>query len=294
MIVKRRLPLAGPSQRSGFTLIELLVVIAIIAILAAILLPALARAKERAKRIQDVSNIRQWGMGYHNYAGDNSDNLPDAWNSANGLWMLALQPYVQGAQIGGPICFCPSAADYTRDSWPASKGGYWDAGPPSGAPVTDLAWGIMGTNGYPVSDPWGRAGMAGSYGSNGWMANPGPAGMATTDGPGYWQTLTAAGKFANAPLFGDCVWQAANPHDQSSPNAGLNKPPQFAGQCAVDAEMPCFCIPRHTGRSPIDMAFIDGSVRFVGLRELWTLPWSKTYNTLKTPTLWSAWLSSYN
>jgi prepilin-type N-terminal cleavage/methylation domain-containing protein len=69
-------PLKTNQRCSGFTLIELLVVIAIIAILAAMLLPALAKAKEKAKRTQCINNLRQFAIATTIYAGDNRDKLP--------------------------------------------------------------------------------------------------------------------------------------------------------------------------------------------------------------------------
>ncbi len=130
--MKTKLVTKSVARRRAFTLIELLVVITSIAILAAMLLPALAKAREKTCSTQCVGNLRQWGLAYGMYADDNNDylprrgqgvqvlaqiNRPDDWFNALPVYfgLLAFQAMVTNnvkpAAHTQSVFICPTADD---------------------------------------------------------------------------------------------------------------------------------------------------------------------------------------
>ena len=118
-------PLSSHPDRKAFTLIELLVVIAIIAILAAMLLPALAAAKEKALKIQCLNNTHQLEIAINIYANDNRDKLPE-WTSGNWVWDLP-EP-AGGNMLSSGVTkktfYCPSTSPKFTDeeNWAGRPG----------------------------------------------------------------------------------------------------------------------------------------------------------------------------
>lgn len=138
------------SKKRGFTLIELLVVIAIIAILAAILFPVFGRAREQARKIACLSNLKQLSTALSMYLQDWDEYFPMNWRLGDGMvytFYHALLPYIKNAQV----FLCPS------DS----------------APVSMSDFSALGVQFAPL-DPSSPTGGAASYHANWLVITIGP------------------------------------------------------------------------------------------------------------------------
>jgi prepilin-type N-terminal cleavage/methylation domain-containing protein/prepilin-type processing-associated H-X9-DG protein len=293
-------------ERRGFTLIELLVVISVIAVLMAILMPSLSRAREQARSVACRSNLRQWGIASTMFAQENDDRLVAEYDE--GIWHSAIRPYLNkktkaaGVDLHADstskhskskeLSLCPSA-NKPRWNMDGSQGPGFGLGPKS-------AWGRWGSN---AGDDWdstnqdlgtsnfGLSGFAGSYAFNAWMYKV----TFRDEDQGHqlkkqWGTFLAKGA-SKIPLIG------ANYHYVAYPEAWDAPPANEVG--AEYVGLASYAVNRHHGS--VNMAFLDGSVRKVRLKELWSqnLKWHREWTgdlataTSRAGIRWPDWMKGF-
>jgi len=245
-------------KRKAFTLIELLVVIAIIALLMAILVPALRRVRKQAKAVACQAHLHQWALIWSMYTDDNDGRFHRGWGGGGGeeeYWIQVLRPYYSNVP---KIRYCPEATKSAKQ----------------GARSPFNAW---ATDDYSI-----RGG--GSYGVNSWICDPRPAirhtGLGATRN--FWRSCHVKGA-SNIPMFQDQGWPQACPDHREDP-------PEYDGVPA--GHMGLVCLNRHNGS--INGAFLDFSVRKIGLKELWKLKWHREFDTNAGPTEgeWPDWMKN--
>jgi len=250
-------------RHKGFTLIELLVVIAIIALLMAILLPSLQRVNKQAKAVTCQANLHQWGLLFSTLAYTHEGMLIDPADSAK-CDICRTQQFAYYIDKFDQQLFCPMATRRTGTG---------------GVGTTFEAW-------FCPVHPY----RAGSYGINGWSPAYCLSDRATQKLPRGWNNVYQKGG-SNVPVVLDCAFYASFPDF-------TDQPPSFPDNFG-NSGMSLFCINRHNGF--VNSLFMDGSVRKIGLKELWTLKWHREFNTAgpwtkaggARPSNWPQWMKKF-
>jgi prepilin-type N-terminal cleavage/methylation domain-containing protein len=279
------------NKKRAFTLIELLVVIAIIALLMSILMPALAKAKKQALKVADLAAKHQMAIVTAQYTNENDGYFPARVVGANyyWLWMYTLKPYYKDPQMR----FCPAAKNAKKVTGPF---GTWNYGLGSYRPLPNYPMRARGSAG-PIDESeynteTGRVDQGhftGSIALNRFIEDM--KGSFEGD-PAFWRKADIKGA-DNVPVFVDSMYCYFSVYTPAA------EPPDYDG--AFDQnELQWCCINRHMGY--MGVVFADWSAKMVGLKELWTLKFSRTYdtcgpwtvcNTGKPATGWPQWMRGF-
>jgi prepilin-type N-terminal cleavage/methylation domain-containing protein/prepilin-type processing-associated H-X9-DG protein len=253
-------------RRRAFTLVELLVVISIVVVLVAILLPVLGRIRAHARAVACQSNLRQWGLLVNTYVTGNDGKFffelthVDTWTRPQAVtvwvqswWYIFLTDFADYRDIW----FCPMAKTLSPDRRTGSTFHAWHA---------DRSAGRLPTGG------WGdvERELQGSYGVNAWVGLSRPEMPPKPERPNSacWTTPLVK-EASNVPLVFDCAL--------SMYYGTLDGPPPYPDADPGVHYSGAVCMNRHTGG--INAVFMDGSVRKVGLKQLWGLKWHREYDT---------------
>lgn len=279
------------NKQKGFTLIELLVVIAIIALLMALLMPAMNRVKRQARGAACQSNMHQWSLFFSMYTQDYDGSFPQDVSGVRGggsnRWPKALRPYHKD---NSEFLCCPMAVKPAQDA----------NGQPTGYTGKYAAWGIYSSDissGYAGWPSSAQGGLYGSYGINGWAANPEPGSPRGDDAANkdkYWRTVNVKGQSRIPVLLGATRYNGIP--DSRDP------PPTYDGMWYDEGgggRMIRYCLDRHDGF--VSGLFMDWSVQKLGLKELWVFKWHRQFDTMgpwtraggAQPSDWPKWMSKY-
>ena len=273
-------------KRKAFTLIELLVVIAIIALLLSILLPSLTRAREQARSVTCLTDLDQWGLVCALYTEDNDGKFWPGLHTTGYWWPYQLEDKLKDWKKN-KTWFCPTAKKPIYDENRVMAGTF----------NIFNAWGIF--KGSETCNVTGKKynsgpnGIAGSYSINDYvftipLSAAFEGGRPASDG---WRTPQVSGA-SRVPLFVDALRFDLWPLETQGP--AINEYEAWTGN-----NMARCCINRHVGF--VGCSFLDFSARRVGLKELWTLKWHKSFNTAGPwtkaggvkPTDWPQWMRRF-